>query len=114
MDQSSKKVKMAFSTLLSASCSYFVFPSIFLKKFESKYSGWILLFSSVLCCGYYIQSLIISLWKKYTISVLQDCMFCKRSSLQKFTAVVYLDKKGNPFNLSSEEQMEVQKIILAS
>jgi len=31
--------------------------------------------------------------------------------LQKFMADLHLHKKGNPFKLSSEEKMEVQKII---
>lgn len=35
----------------------------------------------------------------------------KGNFLQKFMTDIHLDKKGNPFKLSTEEKMELQKII---
>lgn len=101
--------KLAFSIPVSASCNHFFFSSKFLKKIQSKYSGHILLFPPILYCKYYTQSLIVSLWKKYTIWVLLADV---KKTFFKFTTEI--GKKGNTFKHSSEEKMEVQKFILAS
>ena len=55
-----------------------------------------------------LKRFIISLRKRYTIWVLLGDV---GNILQKFMADLHLHKKGNPFKLSSEEKMEVQKII---